>query len=383
MAPHLTSLGAERIRTRRWAAAAVEVADVASRLSGIRADLAREETEDPTRPHTRDAVMNVIVCGESPGPVMRAARAMRTLAVHHPSRTIVVIAEDRGVGAVDAEVESESHVLMGSAQIAYEQAVLKTPRAALDNLFTFAAPLLLSDVPTYLWWTGPGGMDGRIRRAAVACQALIVDSATFAEPRLTVVALARLRSEGRPRLGDLHWGRTLAWREALAQVFNPAARRPYLNGVESVEIRYDAAPGGFTAAALLAGWLSDRLGWRVEEVTGAASGPIQARLAARRRAVSLSAIPGGAAEEGLGTLERVRLTASRRGRRLELELHRRPEAGAILVELRGPDGALSHALPVEPYDDADLLCHLIPELAGDPVYVGALLAAARLLEAAP
>ncbi|MGH7776714.1 MAG: glucose-6-phosphate dehydrogenase assembly protein OpcA [Candidatus Dormibacterales bacterium] len=381
MAPHLTTLAKERIRTRRWSGGGVGLDEVAERMARMRAQLAHDEAEEPGRPHTRGAVMNMLVCGDSRLAAEAAARAAKALALHHPSRTVVVVGESARREAMDAEVEIEWHLLMGSPQVAYEQVVLRVPLAALEGLPAMVAPLLLGDVPTYLWWTGARGVDRRALSAAPACQAWIVDSATFMPPGPAIVELARLAGAATLGLGDLHWARSGPWREALAQAFNAPTRRPLLGAVTEVAIRHGRGSGGLAAALLLAGWLAARLRWRLlrpgtfggEEVEARFQGP-------GGREVRVTAGRGGTAGHEPAALEAVSVVSSWRGRRGAVELSSRGGGGgAIVVESTGPGEALRYALPVGSHDEADLLCNLIPELTDDRVYSQSLRAAAQLV----
>jgi glucose-6-phosphate dehydrogenase assembly protein OpcA len=114
-------------------------------------------------------------------------------------------------------------------------------------------PLLVPDVPTYLWWTGtPPIAEQGLRDALAACDVLIVDSAQFENLVQAFLDLAALAERLGGRLGfvDLRWVRQKPWRETLAQFFAPESRREMLEGLERVVVE----SGGSEECCSAAGW---------------------------------------------------------------------------------------------------------------------------------
>lgn len=149
-------------------------------------------------------------------------------------------------------------------------------------------PLLVRDLPTFLWLCGPwsaGSLPGREaapghpcprrlpslpgREAVAHVDKLIVDSSASDEPAAALPALHRLREAARGRLAiaDLAWSRILALRVLAARAFDPAPAREALADLAAVTLR-----GATRAEALLFFlWLAARLGWRASLAGGAAS----------------------------------------------------------------------------------------------------------------
>ena len=93
----------------------------------------------------------------------------------------------------------------------------------------------------------------------------------------------------------------LAWRQAIAQVFDQPAARADLARLRTVELTVRPSPGGRAAALLLVGWLSSRLGWRLARRTSDGW-----RLTANGHEVQVVCAPQAAAN---GLVETVQLTA--------------------------------------------------------------------------
>src|SRR5207237_3214155 len=105
------------------------------------------------------------------------------------------------------------------------------------------------------------------RQLADSLNRLIVDSATFENPEGTMAKMsARLRNDW-PKLActDMNWARLTRWRELVAQFFDGAALRPYLDRIGLVTIDFalskQGGPVNRAQALMMAGWLASRLGW--------------------------------------------------------------------------------------------------------------------------
>src|SRR5207237_955526 len=132
--------------------------------------------------------------------------------------------------------------------------------AAADHLDALVDPLLVSGVPTYLWWMGTPPFDKReLLEALRICDGLVVDSAQFERPYHTFRGLSELLKVAHHRmgLGDMQWARLKPWRESIAQFFTPRDRRAFLNGISEVGVDYEGeGRGNRIAASLLTGGLA-------------------------------------------------------------------------------------------------------------------------------
>jgi glucose-6-phosphate dehydrogenase assembly protein OpcA len=214
-------------------------------------------------------MFNLVVYTQSMQQLARIAR-LTELSSRHPSRAIILIS---GRSPADPSIDAELSLRCrpgrdGSATYCHERIVVTLHGRAADHPSSVVVPLLMPELPTYLWWPGqpPFGFRTFNRLLAVADQ-LIVDSADFESPGSGMTELARLCS-GRYGINDFHWARLTPWREIFAQFFDGGALAPYLSAIRSVHLEFGsgAGPMGAVTAGLLLilGWLGCRLGWRPE-----------------------------------------------------------------------------------------------------------------------
>jgi glucose-6-phosphate dehydrogenase assembly protein OpcA len=217
----------------------------------------------------RTHMFNLVIYAESRQELSRVVR-MTELASRHPSRS-VLLAFDRSPVEPSINVELSLHCRAGpagSAAYCHEQIALSLHGRAADHPASVVMPLLMPELPTYLWWPGqpPFGFSTFNRLLSVADQ-LIVDSAEFDSPGEGLTELARLCS-GRYGINDFHWARLTPWREILAQFFEGGTLISYLESIRSVSLEFGSGSehrGAVTASLLLMiGWLAGRLGWRPE-----------------------------------------------------------------------------------------------------------------------
>ena len=132
------------------------------------------------------------------------------------------------------------------------------------HLESFAGPLLIPDLPVFLWY--PGGFSPRsLEFAAMADLAdrIIVDSAASENHEACLREIAALIEDPEmPAIGDLQWVGLSPWRSLLADTFGVPERAGDLEKIERAEILY--AAGGENRALLFLGWLASALGWKPE-----------------------------------------------------------------------------------------------------------------------
>ena len=367
--------------TRRWHAENVGLATVIAALRRISSDIEHSEVED-AHPHPRNTVVNLVAVAAGAAEGRRIEATASMVAAHHPLRMIALVGDAQG-DQIDAEVCTEAHELAGGLHVQAELVQLHVG-ADLDRRFeSLVEPLLVSDVPTVLWWLGTPPFGSEELREAVALSSIVlVDSGSFERPYESALGLARLVAGG-AAVCDLQWWRQRTWQHLLAQLFNPVDRRQLLSGISGVGIDY-AGDGraNRVAAATLGGWLASRLGWSIR--TGASGpggagtvyyvapggGPVE---------IQLRSVGGDGAPEGM--VLAVRLECAGGGRTASFELVRDPESGArvTLTTRIGEAAPLVESLALDVPDDAELLVDAMVAPAPDVVYVAAIAEAAKLL----
>jgi glucose-6-phosphate dehydrogenase assembly protein OpcA len=153
-----------------------------------------------------------------------------------------------------------------AAQVCYEQVLARVHGDFDERVVSVVVPLLVPDLPVFLWWTGTPPSEARHLDDLVRlADRLIVDSADFARADRTLPQVAHL---ARLRVGitDLNWARLTPWRELVAQFFDVPAWRPFLGGITGIRTGFAVDMDGRdihpSQALLLLGWLASRLGWR-------------------------------------------------------------------------------------------------------------------------
>jgi glucose-6-phosphate dehydrogenase assembly protein OpcA len=388
MASAMTSLADDRVRARRWQAADVDLATVVARLHDQQAELARHDVDHEDHPHPRNCVLNLVVTVGDRHRAEACDRLVGSLAASHPLRAILLHLEGGGgPGSLDAEITSEAHQLVSGFPVQREQVLLHVRGDAGQHLASLVEPLLVPDVPTYVWWSGRESLRGaRLREAIGFSDVLVVDSERFehaVEGMLELVALTRDPDAG-VGVVDFRWARLKPWRDAIGQFFGPADRRALLRGLREVSAEAGGTgPDSRVSAALLAGWVFGALGWPLAGVT-AGDGVTEAAAEAdggHRARVAIRSVAGDRLHHG--ELLAVRLTGRSGHRAFALSIEHDPAGdhhAHVTIELDGGE-PVRQRLTLPTMGDSDLLVHALWASHRDPVFGRALDGAAPLLEA--
>lgn len=237
----------------------------------------------------RAAVLNLVVYADREVHARRAAASTSRLSDRHPSRAIIILGQRKSEG-VDVAIQLHCHVPRPdeTAQICYEQILARVSGDADERVASVVIPLLVPDLPVFLWWTGTPPHDTRRFDDLIAlADRLIVDSADFARPGQALAAIAELaRTHGGRRFGvtDLNWTRLTPWRELVAAFFDVDVWRPCLDAIVGVRVGFgvDVDGGAIhpSQALLFIGWLASRLGWKpVDALAPSEAGGLLFRMA--------------------------------------------------------------------------------------------------------
>jgi len=353
---------------------------------------ARPEGGTPSRPAgvVRACVLNLVVYAEGAEARAEVDGLLGDVVERHPCRAIVLAAER---GAAEARLEAFVSTrcqlsARGAKRICGEQITIEAGGSAVETASTAVAPLLVPDVPVFLWWKDIPHYDDKLfARLASMADRVVIDSASFDEPREDLLRLARLLEGGRLRLSDLNWGRLTSWRSLVASFWDVADYRASLSRVEKVVIEYDPparAAGRVAPKAMLAlGWLASCLGW---EPAGGVSTPAEGRAEFRLRGAggeveAVLAATGDAAGRD-GWLTRLTISTAA-GDEFYVELlpgEHRLRTGARLKDVGHTVGRV---LGFEARTEGQRLGGELDILSRDLVYESAVASAARMLGAAP
>jgi glucose-6-phosphate dehydrogenase assembly protein OpcA len=276
----------------------VDASRVERELTAMWAEMSAPEGEEgQSAGVVRACALNLIVYAANAEERAEADELLETIVEQHPCRAIVIAAEpDSGEARLDAYASTRCQIsTRGSKRICGEQITIEAAGEAVETVSTAVAPLLVPDVPVFLWWKDiPHGEDKLFDRLAATADRVVIDSASFDHPHEDMLRLARLLSDGHLRLSDLNWGRLTSWRSLVASFWDVADYRDSLSRIERVRIEYDPPDRSheeLAPKALLAlGWIASCLGWDVADGGHSLEGG-RARLVFRDR--------GGREIEGL------------------------------------------------------------------------------------
>jgi glucose-6-phosphate dehydrogenase assembly protein OpcA len=227
----------------------------------------------------RACVLNLIVYAAGREERAEADELLETIVERHPCRAIVIAAEPGSEEArLDAYASTRCQVsTRGAKRICGEQITVEAAGPVVETVSTAVAPLLVPDVPVFLWWKDiPHEENKLFDRLCALADRVVIDSSSFDHPREDMLRLAQVLSGGGLRLSDLNWGRLTSWRSLVAGFWDVADYRDSLSRVERVRIEYDPPDRSHedvAPKALLAlGWIASCLGWDVAEGGSAVEG---------------------------------------------------------------------------------------------------------------
>lgn len=238
-----------------------------------------------------------------------AVRASREAAREHPCRILAVIV--RGGGS---ESRLDAEVRIGETGPG-ETVVLRLYGPLAEHADSVVAPLLVPDVPVVTWWPGAPPPKPSAEPLGTLAQRRVTDSAADDDPPGT---LRRLAEAYVPGDTDFAWTRITPWRTLLAAALD----QPY-GEVTGASVEGEA---NNPSAALLAAWLSVRLGVPCELSESRGPGITAVRMTTSGGDIALTRPDGRVA------------TLSRPGQPdRQVALRRRPTAELLAEELRRLD----------------------------------------------
>jgi glucose-6-phosphate dehydrogenase assembly protein OpcA len=207
----------------------------------------------------RANVLNLIAVVESERNVDTVSKVLDGLSVHHPSRTLMLLAQpDRSALKLEATVTSHSEEDNGR-EVTSERVFLHAHGRVARHLASMVTPLLIPDLPVMLWWPQrPNFESGLFRELVDLCDRLVVDTDDgFEAPDLARLLDIARRRKARCAIGDFNWARLMPWRHLTAQFFDVKVMRDRLLHTHGASVVCGEGPT--IQARLLGGWVQSRL----------------------------------------------------------------------------------------------------------------------------
>lgn len=221
----------------------------------------------------RARVLNLMVHITSEDTLNDVDEILLEVAMIHPCRALVMIAETN-LEDKDIEMNVASRCQMGRGaggqHLCCEQVTLRAKGSFTVELPSACVPLLVSDLPVFLWWFAAPEFDDQTFQSLMrVSDRIVIDTSLCLNPYEDIRALAGLlqrQRKERQGLSDLTWSRLTTWRTLLASFYDTPEHAECLSHLSGVRIDYiptektenTIAP----KALILAGWLASRLGWQ-------------------------------------------------------------------------------------------------------------------------
>jgi glucose-6-phosphate dehydrogenase assembly protein OpcA len=322
-------------------------------------------------PVLRARMSNLMIYCDSSALGQEIAAVVPDVAIYHPARVLLLVAEPGEPAPVKAYVSVWCH--LGTRQrICTEQVTLRAAGDSIGELSFAVRSLLIGDLPINLWWAAhvPPSLAGPILGDLTErAQQVIYDSIGWMEPARGVASMMTWlgRFEREPGQGewtvasDLNWRRLKYWRRLLGQALDPATAPGALASITDVYVEH--GPHAVIQAWELVSWLAARLKWQVRqgrvqpgvEIGWDAEAP-HGRL--RLRIHRLSAGPS--------EVRRVRIACNLDGTPTALNVTVEDER-RLAVVLEGLAVA-PRTVTVQPQPLADLVARQLSDRERDPVF---------------
>jgi glucose-6-phosphate dehydrogenase assembly protein OpcA len=338
----------------------------------------------------RTSTVNLIAVADTSTSASRLESAIVQLHAFAPARALVLNLS-RSSKKQPFEVETtirELHTERGRTSSRFEVVRVSAGADQATSLASIASPLLLPELPTFLFWPGASLVESPLFVELTAISdRLIIDSAVLENPEPNFRELARIIGSPRaPVVSDFAWRRLTPWRSLLAQFFDNPDALPELDLLDEVELVGKIAgkdgQSGFSASLLLAGWLASSLDWRTPgsmvrvkdgwRVTlRAGTGQDEREILLRLRQKALAHYPG--------RILSVALRSEGDGSPATFSVERTSENMVQTYSEFGGFSPVTRGVPASVFADEDLLSKELAALARDSIYESALRFAVSLM----
>jgi len=340
---------------------------------------------------SRVASLMIFISRESEIDEIRAT--LSELSKAHPCRALMMVG-DRETGSQDIEVHLSAACRSEKSrigQLCCEEITLIARGDFVYELPSVAIPLLVPDLPVFLWWRDElRTEDDLFTKLVGATNRIIIDSVEFNRPESAFAFMAQLFHREQldaAAITDINWARLTSWRALLANFYDVENYHDELEQINTVTIDFVPQEPSTRATAaqamLIAAWLASRLGWSLaaEPQTQSKDGTISFRFAKDERQIDLQ-------------LKSVERTEMRPGRLAKVELKTATQQPASFLVSRSANGRYlqtearigdevypGRVLPVRNRSTSELLSKEMEFLSNDRIYEETVNMVARMFEA--
>lgn len=250
----------------------INIGAVERELAAIWRDEAAGDESHEERAVTRARVLTLVAYGDSRDFPSDFDEIVAEVSNLHPARALVLKANRAGAGNSATVHVSAVCRVQGprSKQVTCEQVTFAAEGDAINDLPSGVAQLLAPDTPVFVWVLGaPEPGDYVFNHILPMADRVILDSSASSDPGRGLVRLARTFREhpNWTSLTDFTWQRLTPWREMLANFYDVAEHRSFLDRIDTVTVEFTphAGAAGITPRSLLlVAWLAAQLGWTLD-----------------------------------------------------------------------------------------------------------------------
>jgi glucose-6-phosphate dehydrogenase assembly protein OpcA len=338
---------------------------------------------------TRACALNLLVYSSVTDDRTEMEEILDAVCEQHPSRTLWLLADRETTEArLEAYVSTRCRLLGGGGrQICGEQVTIEAAGGALESVGSAISPLLVPDIPVFLWWKDiPHYEDSLFNRMTAMSDRIVIDSASFDHPFDDMRRLAQILREGKllMTVSDLNWARLTAWRMLMASFWDVPDYLPHLEKIDRLVVEYDPPDVALEEIApkalLVVGWLASRLGWSIEgKVESVEKEGTSFRLRAHGRDINVLMRPAEGEWQVDGMLVSLTMTSTESGAEFRVSFSEDREK---LETEASVGGALSvgRVLSYEQKTEGQRLSRELTLLQRDVIYEEALASAVQLIE---
>ena len=361
-----------------------------SSVVGYRVPLARVDKEltkfwlneagEHDEPVTRTSTMNFIILTADRESLERCNDIIPRISLHHPSRVILVYIDPQDeTREITSFVSGNCQVSMhGNKQICCEHITLLTGIGGSANLSGAILPLLLPELPVFLWCPDvllfkrlpQSEFIGVVDRLILALPGRMQALPDFMDWLEDIVVLSK-----DVRISDITWSQLTNWREAIAQFFDDEEREHDLLNIG--QVRIETGEPISTFAFLVAAWLATLLDWRLERYEAHATGQVFSFKNSTGSDVSVN-IVAGEADPLLAGIKRVRIACAETSV-FEAAVDNSTEISMLVKKGRHEQ---RHKMELKLPQMAQLLCDELDYLKADSIYLRTIATTRQMVEAA-
>ena len=328
---------------------------------------------------------NLVIFTESAEDLAPIDETIAQFVVKHPCRVILINAQPRHVESkLQADYSPRTFMTATGKSGMCDQITLKATGASVRELAAAVQPLLVPDLPIYVWWRGMFLQQRALVEQMLAyADRFIYDGATWNNLHYTVLQVSDLVERYKETVGftNFNWSRLRPWRENTAAFFDAGMFDKQLWDIQRLRVDYMALPGmeeGFEFRALLfVAWMAAQLEWQpLRGVPGAERAQLQFN-SKKGQTVETELVLLPQSAKGAQSIQRV--TIGMAGQELSIERDHKDQLEVL--SSRGQSGvAVLRKVPHADSSAADLLYRELGRRGRNRVFEKSFKLAAELLQ---